>query len=174
MASDVIGILYHFQRILSFIAGNRINWLHDMIWYDWMNEWNGMMINCNNWFDVCSYSRHGRDIAVLPSMVNQFPKMGIDYELWFGRGQFAYSYSLINHSPAIPWDHLRYNNCLLFFFERIIIIIIIYYNDCFRGLAFDVAFYEFHSIPFEGRFTHLLHSIKVDHPFAISYNNADE
>ena len=65
-------------------------------------------------FDYHTYSRHGREINILAAMKHEMPKMTMDCELWYGRGQYSLSSDLVTKNIFFCWDFLRYFFLLLF------------------------------------------------------------
>ena len=58
--------------------------------------------------DLHTYSRHGREINILTAMKHEMPKLTMDCELWYGRGQYSLSSAMITKNIFSSWDFLRY------------------------------------------------------------------
>eukprot|EP00026_Physarum_polycephalum_P002644 Phypoly_transcript_02652.p1 GENE.Phypoly_transcript_02652~~Phypoly_transcript_02652.p1 ORF type:complete len:698 (+),score=61.56 Phypoly_transcript_02652:137-2095(+) len=89
-----------------------------------------------------TYSRHGREVELLPIYTKEMPKISIDCELWYGRGQYALSSELVSRNVPYSWDFLRM-------------------------VTFDVIPILTLEISFEDRYSCMLCHIRPDHLFSI-------
>jgi DNA ligase-1 len=89
------------------------------------------------------YSRQRKKLLLRPKLIEALPSVFMDCELWFGRGNFSYSYIFIKGvSDFIQWHSLRM-------------------------LSFDNPVRSKQSKVFEQRYRTLLDSVSHDHPFSM-------
>eukprot|EP00026_Physarum_polycephalum_P003234 Phypoly_transcript_03244.p1 GENE.Phypoly_transcript_03244~~Phypoly_transcript_03244.p1 ORF type:complete len:742 (+),score=88.29 Phypoly_transcript_03244:221-2446(+) len=109
----------------------------------WVGEKYDGIRCCWNAFHRELCTRTGRVVLLPRSLLSLLPSTTFfDSELWFGRGQFQNSYSLLLGSPLHIFDSVRM-------------------------LTFDVPNYTFKKRPFEVRYKRLLLSINQEHPFQL-------
>ena len=84
----------------------------------------------STFFDLHTYSRQGRVLHILAAMKHQMPKLTMDCELWYGRGQYSLSYTMVSKTSFFSWDFLRY---LLFFLSSPSARYSVWTNDSIEG-----------------------------------------
>ena len=58
-------------------------------------------------FDLHTYSRHAREINIPAAMKREMPKIAMDCELWYGRGQYSLSSAMVSKNVFFHWDFMR-------------------------------------------------------------------
>eukprot|EP00026_Physarum_polycephalum_P001037 Phypoly_transcript_01038.p1 GENE.Phypoly_transcript_01038~~Phypoly_transcript_01038.p1 ORF type:complete len:1240 (+),score=185.34 Phypoly_transcript_01038:28-3720(+) len=110
----------------------------------WLGEkYDGIRV-CWNPFQRSVYTRLGNQLPILSQITGMLsPSIIIDAELWFGRGLFSQSLTLVSQSPvAVAWQVLRM-------------------------IAFDAPPKNDDHVPFEVRYYFLLANTSFGNPFVV-------
>lgn len=105
----------------------------------WMGEKYDGIRACWHPENSVLYSRQGTELTIPPQCARLFPSTFLDSEIWSGRGFFPESRRF---STPNAWAS-------------------------FRIVCFDNADTNANQLPFEKRYTQILDSIEIDHPFLV-------
>eukprot|EP00026_Physarum_polycephalum_P001627 Phypoly_transcript_01629.p1 GENE.Phypoly_transcript_01629~~Phypoly_transcript_01629.p1 ORF type:complete len:1030 (-),score=139.53 Phypoly_transcript_01629:75-3164(-) len=74
----------------------------------WLGEKYDGVRCCWNPVQKVAYTRTGKELSLLPSVVSALSPVLLDCEIWFGRGQFGLTGVLVkSFSEYVQWDFLR-------------------------------------------------------------------